>query len=562
MGKAQTATNRDLELRAHCDARLGSLKSDRWSWWGHWRELGDYILPRRYLWLITPNKGNRGSPINQKIIDCTATVSARTLASGMMSGLTSPSRPWFRLTIPNDEAMAQADVRLWLDEVQKRMLRVFAESNFYNALAVMYLDLGVFGTAPMLIYEDYEDVIRCYNAAPGEYFLANSDRLEIDTFCREFVMTTKQLVQWFGLENCSPTTQQAFKQGGAGLTREVLVGHLIEPSDTYVEGDELKNGKAFREVYWERTSGWDRILQAKDYWEFPCIAPRWDIVNNDAYGRSPAMDALGDIKQLQVEQKRKAQAIDKMVNPPLLADVSLKNEPASMLPGGVTYVERLENGSGMRPVYQVEPRIAEMMEDIQEVQSRIKDVFFVPLFLMISELNTVRTATEIDARREEKLIQLGPVTERFQNEALDKSIERTFNIMLRRGLLPKPPLSVQGQHFKVEYISMLAQAQKAVSVGNLERAMQFVGQLGAVIPGVLDKVNSDSVVDLYFDGLDVSPKALNSDKAVEQQRAIRTQQQQDAAITQNSLAAAQGAKTLSQADVGGGRNALQALTGG
>ena len=48
------------------------------------------------------------------------------------------------------------------------------------------------------------------------------------------------------------------------------------------------------------------------------------------------MDALGDIKQLQLEQKRKAQAIDKNVNPPMIADPSMKNEPASLLPGAVT----------------------------------------------------------------------------------------------------------------------------------------------------------------------------------------------------------------------------------
>jgi hypothetical protein len=156
------------------------------------------------------------------------------------------------------------------------------------------------------------------------------------------------------------------------------------------------------------------------------------------------MDALGDIKQLQQEQKRKAQAIDKMVNPPMIADVQLKNQPASLLPGGVTYVTG-QNNVGFKPVYEVRPQIAEMQQDIAEVQNRIRSVFFNDLFMMISQLQTVRTATEIDARREEKLIMLGPVLERSQNEFMDVAIERVFAIMLRAKLFPPPPPNIQGK---------------------------------------------------------------------------------------------------------------------
>jgi hypothetical protein len=187
----------------------------------------------------------------------------------------------------------------------------------------------------------------------------------------------------------------------------------------------------FRELYWEMGASQALVLQQRYFHEFPAIAPRWDLVSNDAYGRSPAMDALGDIKQLQLEQKRKAQAIDKMVNPPMIADVALKNEPASLLPGGVTYVPSTAGAVGFKPVFEVMPPIAELKDDIAEVQGRIRSVFFNDLFLMISQLDTVRTATEIDARREEKLIQLGPVLERFENEGLDPAIARTYAIMPR-----------------------------------------------------------------------------------------------------------------------------------
>lgn len=556
----ESANPQLVKLRQHLDNRLIGLRVDRYSWWVHWRELADYILPRRYKWLVTPNQAARGSPMNQRIIDSTATLAMRVLAAGMMSGITSPGRPWFKLKTADEESNDLGPVKLWLDECQKRMLVVFAESNYYTCKSKQYETLSVFGTAPMIIYEDYHDVIRCYVPMPGEFYVANSARLTVDTLYREYVMTTWQVASEFGLGNCSETVRSAIKTGGAMLTREVKIGHAIEPNNEYVPQMPGTKGMPYREVYWELGQGQNEILRMKGFHESPFNCPRWDQENNDAYGRSPAMDALGDIKQLQVEQKRKSQAIDKMVNPPLIADVQLKNEPASVLPGGVTYVTSIQ-GVGMKPIYEVKPDLSQMVEDIKEVQARIKSTFFNDLFLMISQLDTVRTATEIDARKEEKLIQLGPVLERFEGESLNPDIDRVFNIMLRAGLLPPLPKELAGQHIQVEYISMLAESQKAISTAGIERLSQFVGNIAGAVPGALDNIEWDELIDLYADYLGCSPKVIVPITKVLKMRQQRAQQQQQQAVMQQSMAAVQGAQTLSQTDVGGGKNALQMMMG-
>ena len=554
-------TPETMRLREHCDQLLIGMKTDRFSWWTHWRELADYILPRRYKWLITPNQGNRGSPINQRIIDNTGTIAVRVLAAGMMSGITSPGRPWFKLATNSDELNDNSNVKLWLAECERRMETVFAESNFYTSLATIYGDLGVFGTGVMIIYQDYDDVIRCFNSCAGEYFLQNDDRQDVSVMGREFVLTVKQVAAQFGLENCSETVQGAIKSGGAMLTREIIIGHLIEPNDDLVPGAPGIKGMPWREVYWERGTGQNTLLRVRGFYEKPFIAPRWDIVGNDAYGRSPGMDALGDIKMLQVEQKRKAQAIDKHVNPPMIADVSLKNEPASMLPGGVTYVNGTGGAIGFKPAYEIAPDFSGLVEDIKEVQERIKRTFFNDLFMMISQLDTVRTATEIDARKEEKLIQLGPVLERFENEALDPAITCTFDIMLRGGLFPPVPRELSGQKIKVQYISMLAEAQKAASTTAIERLFGLVGNVSAAVPEALDNIDFDEAIDEYADMLGVSPKIIRATQKVMAIRDQRNQQMQQQTAIQNSVAAAQGAETLSKTDVGGGVNALTRMLG-
>jgi len=552
------------KLREHCEQRLGGLLVDRYSWWTHWQEIATYLIPRRYKWLITPNQATRGSPINQRIIDSTASIALRICAAGMLEGLTSPNSPWFKQTIEDEDLKELPEVKEWLDEVTNRMRTVLSDSNFYNSAHVLNGDLAAFGTGVMICYEDYKDVVRFYNSCAGEYFLANSARMEIDTLYRMFVMTTKQVYDKFGAENCSSDVKMAVQQGGSGMSREIIVGHGIEPNPDYIKGAKGMKGMEFREVYWEWGKSQSQVLRIRGFYESPIVAPRWDVNGNDAYGRGPGMDALGDIKQLQVEQKRKAQGIDKMVNPPMLADIRLKNEPASMIPGGVTYADMMSGNVGMKPIYEVQPRLGEMMEDIKEVQERINQVFFRDLFQMLEQMDGVqpRNQMEIMERKSEKIIQLGPMVTRFLGECHQPVLDRVFNIMLRGGLFPPVPNSLAGKEIKTEYTSVFAQMQRAALTTSVEQFAGFVGRVAAANPAVMDNVDWDELIDQYAEMTGISPKIIVPIAKVMQMRQQRAQQQQQQADMQNSMAAAQGAQTLSQTNVGGGRNALEMMLGG
>jgi hypothetical protein len=159
------------------------------------------------------------------------------------------------------------------------------------------------------------------------------------------------------------------------------------------------------------------------------------------------------------------------------------------------------------------------------------------------------TAREIQERHEEKLLMLGPVLERLNDELLDPLIDRTFGIMLRRGLIPPPPEELQGMELNVEYVSVMAQAMKLTGITSIERFMSFAGNLAGVNPGVLDKVDFDQAVDEYANMVGVPPSMIKDDDTVAKIREQRAQQQ--AAMQQAEMAAqgAQTAKTLSETQV-------------
>lgn len=566
----------DLALRRYSEGRMMGLRVNRYSWWTHWRELADYYLPRRYKWIVTPNQMSRGSPINQHILDSTGVICARNLASGIMSGKSSPSRPWFKLKIGRIDSTLTTPVSLWLAECERLMRLVFHESNFYNSIATFYYDLVIFGTASMLIYEDFENVINCFNPCAGEFYIDIDGQYRPTIFYREFTMTISAVVNRFGIENCSPNIQRLYRlQTGSNLTQEIVVAHSIEPNnDGRAKEFGFSDRFAYRECYWEwggsaspqgGSNSPPGFLEKRGYYENPAITTRWDLVSNDPYGRSVAMDGLGDQKQLQLETRRKAQGIDKMVNPPLVADIQLKNQPASLLPGGITYVSGYASSGkpGFSSVYDTKFPVGEITEDLSEVRERLKKTFFNDLFQPLSQYETRSniTAVEVDQRKAESLIMLGPVFERIDSEGLSQVIERVFAMMARAGIFPPPPEEIAGSPMNIEFISMLNTAQSAAEATGIERLLGLAGNLVGVDPAIMDNIDVDFSLDKYSSLLNNDPRMIRSPEAlaiIRQKRQEQQQAEQQAALAEQL---AKGAQTLSQADIGGGQNALQALTG-
>jgi hypothetical protein len=518
--------------------RWGALKSERSSWVAHWKEISDYLLPRNGRFFVQDR--DRGQRRHNNIYDSTGTRALRVLGAGLMGGATSPARPWFRLATADPELMAYAPVKVWLNDVQRAMLDVFQRSNTYRALHTMYEELGAFGTGASIVMDDYNDVIRHYPLTTGEFCIAQNYRGEITTLYREFQKTVVELVAEFGYKNCSNTVRNLYDRGS--LDQWVTVIHAIEPRSDRDPRKRDNLNMAYRSVYFEIGCEKEKYLSEGGFKDFPALVPRWGTTGGDIYGNSPGMEALGDIKQLQHEQLRKAQGIDYMTKPPLQVPLSMKNRDVDSLPGGISFVDSANPQGGIRTAFEVRLDLNHLLADIQDVRGRINQTFYTDLFLMLAGSDrTNMTATEVAERHEEKLLMLGPVLERLHNEMLDPLIETTFSRMIASGAVPPPPQELQGIELNVQYVSMLAQAQRAVATNGIDR---FVGNLGAVAgikPDVLDKFDSDKWADAYSDMLGIDPELIVPGEQValiRQQRAEMMAQQQAAAQAQQEAATA------------------------
>lgn len=532
-------------LKEQLQKQQAQLTNDRSSFDPHWRELSDFINPRGSRFLVTDV--NRDDRRNTKIVDPTATLAARTLSSGMMSGITSPARPWFKLATPDPDMMDYGPVKLWLEVVQRRMNEVFNKSNIYQSLPLLYASLGNYSTGAMAVLEDDSDVIRTMMFPIGSYYMANSARGSVDTCFRKFSMTVRQLVMEFGLNNVSDSVKGMWDSGNYESWIEVI--HAVYPN---IDRDTAKlnsKNKPVKSVYYEVGGDSDKLLRESGFDEFPIMAPRWEVNGEDVYGSScPGMIALGQVKALQLEQKRKSQLIDKATNPPMVGPSSLRNQRVSLLPGDITYIDQVTGQDGFKPAYLVNPNTADLLADIQDTRQIINSAYFVDLFMMLQNVNTRSMPVEaVIEMKEEKLLMLGPVLERLNDECLNPLIDRTFSIMARKNLLPPPPDVLQGMPLRIEYISVMAQAQKSIGLSSLSSTVGFIGQLAQAKPEALDKLNVDQAIDAFAEMSGVSPTVIVPQEQVEQVREQRAQQQQQQQMVAMGMAAAQGAKTLSEA---------------
>lgn len=533
-------------IRQDCETRLAGMKQIRQDYEADWKDIARFCQPARSRFLNTDTNKNKRS--RNKIWDEYAITSYRTLANGMTSGLSSPSRPWFKLATYDEALMEDADVRFWLSEVERRMQGFIAQTNFYGAAKTGYHELGLFGTEACVMVEHRVQGMVCHALTAGEYWIAASDAMVADTLYRRVPMTARQAVQSFG-GNVSQNVRNAYDRSDYEFMVDVF--QAIEPNPDYIPGNPFT--QRFRSVYWDEADNRDKTLRVTGYHDQPFYAPRWDTTGSDVYGYSPAMEGLATIRELQMQVKRRNEAIDHLVKPEKVVKPGLK---LTGQPGNIVSAADVDKDAVLIPYqmpYQA-PQIIGM--EIDRCYRQIDATSFAELFMAITNMQGVqpRNMEEIAARNEEKLTQLGPTIERVNTEKLSVAIDRVFGIMLRGGMLPPVPDVMTDSEVKVEFVSILTQMQRMVGIGQIERTASFVGNLAGVNPEVLDKLNTDEMIDEYAERAGAPPKLIRTAEEVAAIRQKRAQQQNMAKMAEMMPAVQQGAdaaRLLSETDVGG-----------
>jgi|TARA_Y100000294_G_scaffold23865_1_gene20312 hypothetical protein len=520
------------KLAQELKANLSRLIEKRKTWESHWQECADLFLPRR---ADITEKHTRGDKRNIQIFDATSTHSLELLASSLHGTLTSSATRWFSLRFKNAVLNDEDSAREWLENSTDKMYLAFSRSNFQQSVYECYFDLLCFGTAAVFLESDEEDIIRFSARHIKEIYIAENDKGLINCIYRKFSMTAKAAVEKWGLENLSKNIQSIFKNAPFD---EVEFCHVVKPREMYDPRKLDKINMPFISIYFEMES--ENVISQGGFREFPYLVPRWLKSSNEIWGRSPAMSCLPDVKVLNKLVETQLLAAAKQINPPLLIPDDSAVLPIRTSPGSLNFyrggardkIEPLNIGAN--------PGLGLNLEEAR--RRSIAKAFFVDQ-LLIQEASSTRTltATEVQARQEERLKILGPTMGRLQNELLQPMITRVFNIMLRNGHFIEAPEILANQEIEIEYISSMVLSQKASQLSGIMRGMEVFGSISQVAP-VMDFLDSNGLVKELIKILGLPATMIKSDSEVEEIRAERQEQQIKQAEMQQAMQEAQVAK--------------------
>ena len=545
------------------ERRRKALKDDFRSWRSHYRDIQANILPRSGRFLSDESgktTTNWGGEINDALTHTHPILCVERCTSGLFTGATSAARPWMRLEIADEDLMQYGPVKEWLFKVRNLLLKIFARSNFYNQTKAYYSELVLYGTAAMMLEPDFENVVRFKTFTAGEYLLAQDWYGKVDTFYRRCWMTAAQMRDKFGEDAVSDAVKLALKNHKPDDRFEVV--QAIQRRSTYDPDKRNNRNMPWSSVHYEPKRQGDAYLRESGYEDFPVMACRWHLLGDDVYGRSPAMDALPDIKMLHELETDSLRIIETEADPPLVAGANLQNKVIDSLPGGVTYTTGQGTDDTVSSLFSKTSNPQPIEYKIERVEKRVERLLHNDLFAQfINDDRPERTAYEAARRYEEKLQQLGPVFERIQNEFLDPVINKVYQLAEDAGILPEPPRELDGVEFTIKYISTLAQAQRMAEVQAIEQTVALTGNLVGIYPEARHKLDPLEVQEQFGEIVGLPPNILRPNDEVRKLVAAEQQQQAAAqAMEQMSQGAAQ-AKLLSETNVGE-QSMLEQLMGG
>ena len=504
-----------LKKKSQMDNAFNQIKPDL-------QELSEFFSPRNCRFLV--DDVNKPLKKSKRIIDSITLTAVRNFASGMQSGATSAATRWFKFQMKKKELNDIHSVKIWCNQQEELIRRILAVSNFYQSMLGIYKHLSVYSFGALSMESDYQTVVNFKLLPIGSYRYSKDHRGNIDTVCRTFKESAKNIVEKFGYDNCPDNVKSAYDGNNDTL---FTLCYFVEPNKEYNPKSPLARNKKYISATF--VVGQDKFLKLSGFDRFPFAIFEADVNGEDIYpSNCPGIEALPDAKQLMVQVKEYAKGLKKLVSPLYKGPASLvKEKGITDAPGQV--IAETDDGRGISTVYEVPPDVLKLKQNNDELKQTIKEHFYNDLFAVI--LNTAergRTATEVNEIKEEKMVLLSPLLDQV-HKGLRSILDWIFFETVETGIMAEPPEEIQAEEMETEFVSALALAQKVKNISGIERFTTFVTNLSqACDPTLVKKINADMVVDKYVEIANVNPELVVPTDEVNKYREQLQQQQQQA----------------------------------
>lgn len=490
--------------------RYQKAKGGRGIWESEWQQIAEYVVPRKSEVTVFRSKGAKRT---EKLFDSTAIHSNDLLAASLQGTLTNTATLWFSLKTSDEKLNDDNEVKMWLDNVSRRMYQQFNASNFNSEIHELYIDLGSIGTGCLLV-EEKERTEPGFNGFLfralhiSEFYIEEDYEGRVNEVFRRIRYTPRQCYDRWG----DKVGDRIKGLVSSRPDEEIEILHVITPTKT----GKHPIGSFYIDVEKKH------VISEGGYHEFPCMVPRWTKDSGEKYGRSPSSTAMPDIRTLNKAVELELKAWSKDIDPPMIAPDEGLSAKLDLSARAVNYV-RADLVDKIKPLESGHRYDVSQLK-LEELRTSVRRMYFSDQ-LQLQNTPTM-TATEAQIRYELMQRLLGPTLGRVESELLNPLINRCYNMMLRAGSFGIPPQALQGKNIDVVYVGPLARSQRLSEITAFRNWIETLSPLLAAKPGTLDNIDEDGAALALADFLGVSPRFIRDKKKVEAMRAQRAQAQQ------------------------------------
>ena len=456
---------------------------------GTWDLVERFVQPLRGEFYTTLSSEGEVDWHRREVYDSTAVFAADSLSSAMQGNLTSDSQKWFDLRFRDQALNTITGAKEWLETCTDLMFQALEESNFSVEIGEAYIDLVSYGTA--VLTEEWEDGLVFSTNPLRDLVFEQNHRKEVSVLYRRLQWTAGQMISKFGDKVPEKIRELASTTAGATQTHKIIFcvypreGKSADPSQPTAPKDRpfgykyvLKEGK-------------ELLGEEGGYYDMPSFVARWKTVAGSKWGKSPAIDAMGDILTLNQMKEAVLEAAGKVIDPAQLVEQGALIGDLNLDRGGKTVVSDI---NGIRP-HESGTRFDVSSMEVGDHREMIRQ-HFRQNQLELKE-SPAMTATEVNVRYELMQRLIGPA-------------------------------GLEGANLKVEYTGPMARAQRSNTADAIIRYMGEIAQMAEVYPEARELVDAEESLRIVAEMRGVPARALRSQEEVEQRRRQRQQQMEQA----------------------------------
>lgn len=525
--------------------RLGQLKALKQPWLPHWQLLGEYIHTRKQSFTAEQQKGDF---LNRELFDSGAPKANKTMASTLVGMLWPPSTKRFELQPPK-KIQGDTEVKLYYETITEIVRKALDndKAGLRSSLDEYMLDQGAFGTSGVEVaeHEEHDVVYRAWSVK--EMTIGEGRDGIVDTVYLELCFPVYRVIQEYGIDNVSKKTRELFEADK--LDEDVRILIAIEPR---LDRDLSKLGKMdmkWQSLHIEMDN--KHLLKESGFSELPIKVGRITKLIGEVYGRSPGMDALPDILEANAIWESITIAIEKSLDPPLavLDDGRLGNSDIDTSAGAIN-VLNVAGRAGDKPIYPIFTigDINPASKLLEQLEASIADHFFIDRLLDFNN-ETAMTLGEVQTRNKMRHATLGSLFSRQLKEVYNPVIERTVNILLKRGklgltadsreaqaklangeeilIIPEKvrKLIEKGQDvYEIVYFTPAVRIMQAEESEGIFRSWQFAQALVATHPMSADVLDEDESIKRFTEISGAPSSIIRSAQKISEIRAERDKQ--------------------------------------